>query len=166
MEFQFQPNKAFFRLGKYSVVYVVFTLLLVKLAKPEAFNLSPYMIIGALLVFAIPILAMFIQYVINDWKTSFKFEKASEIVLYTKNCKSRTYSIDQIRSIVLFCTPGRSRKGGFSFLWQDDFFYYKFEFENGESFVVTSMLVNYRLINPANFKGLNYQRKIVFFPFL
>ena len=166
MEFQFSSKTAFIRFGKYVVVYVLFTLLLVRLGKPDAFDLDPYIFVGVLLIFAIPILLMFIQYLFNDWNAAFKFEKSNNLICFTKNGKGQTFTLDQITSIELCCTPGKARKGGISFLWQDDFFYYKFAFQSGELFVVTSLTLKNKLINPINFKGLPYNRKLMFFAFL
>jgi len=165
MQFKFNSSKPLLRFLRDIIIFIILVLLFFLISKKE-FPQSIYLIIGVLFIIILPIIVLFMQYYYNDYRSIFIFEKSNNILSYKKGSINLNYTIDQIKFIELTGTAARLRKDGVNVFWQNDFFYYTFYFIDGRSVIITSVLLNWKLVNEANFKGIDFKKKVRFFPFL
>lgn len=165
MSFKFNGIRALLRLVK-MLIYIAILLAIFALLDKRFRLQDAGLLIGVVLALLSPIFFLFLQYFLNDNRTLFLFEKASDKLLYRKRNKERIYLFSDITNIEIGVPPGRARKDSFAIYPQDDYFFYKFFLKNGDTITITSLLLNGKLLNPANFKDIPVKRKIYFFPFL
>jgi hypothetical protein len=145
-----------------SLILIVFLIFLISKGHiPKA-----DILFGVLIASQIPTFILFIQYYINDNKSEFSFEKSENKIVYCKGVKSCTYTFEQVKLIQLTGTASRLRKDGIPLFSTDAYFYYKFFFVDGNSIILTSLILNGKLINEANFRGIHFQKQRKFFSFL
>ena len=118
------------------------------------------------LALQIPNYIIFIQYYINDYEAEFVFEKAGNRIVYTKKNKILTYSFEDVKLIQLTATAARLKKNGIQMFTKDQFFFYKVAFTDGNTIILTSLLLGGKIINETNFKNMNFKKEAVFFSFL
>ena len=165
MEWKFNPHKPILRFIKYVTVYIAIVFLLFY-AYFGYFPDNIFFAIGLLIVLEIPVYILFFQYYFHDRKAEFIWEKGKNHLLLIKGESKLEYSIDEITKIELTATAAKLRKNTLNIFWNDDFFNYKFHFRDGSSIIITSVILNWKLINEANFKNLPLTKKAKFFSFL
>lgn len=163
MQFRFNPVRSVFRFFRFIGTLVILILLFFLVSNKKIPNAD--IIFGVLLASQIPAIIIFIQYFINDYKSEFFFEKPNNSLRYIKGKKSYTYTIEQIKKIQIVATASRLKKEGIPLFIKDDFFYYKIYFDDEKSIIVTSLLLNGKLINAVNFNNINFEKHTKFFPF-
>ena len=62
--------------------------------------------------------------------------------------------------------PGLAKKRNIPIFPQDDYVYYRIHLTNGSHIILTSLLLKGKLINEVNFKGIEFKKKVVVYPFL
>jgi hypothetical protein len=164
MEFKFRPSRSIFRFLTLNISLVLIVYLLFLISNRSIPKVA--LIFGVIIATQLPTFILFIQYYINDYKTEFIFKKSENILIYNKGTKNYTYSSEQVSLIQLTARASRLRKNGIRLFLSDDFFYYKFFFTDGKSIILSSLILNGKLINEANFKNMNFQKQAKFFPFL
>ena len=80
--------------------------------------------------------------------------------------ETKRYSISELEHISCLSTPTYKKKGDLKLYPQDDYFHYNFHFANGDTVTITSLLIKGRLINEANFKGIEFRKQTAFLPFI
>jgi len=124
------------------------------------------LLFGVILAFQIPDYIIFIQYYFNDYKAEFVFEKSNNRIEYTKKGKTYTYAVEEVNLIKLTATSARLKRNGIQMFTKDQFFYYQLVFFDGKTVILTSLLLDGKIINEANFKNMNFKKESKFFSFL
>jgi hypothetical protein len=161
MEYIFKPVKPILRFLKYFLSYILLVVLFFFLSK-KSLTSNAFLVLGVLISLQIPSIILFIQYYINDYNSSFSFEKSNNQICYEKGKKKVIYTIEQLKLIELTVTKPRLKKN--NTLLKDDFFYYTFSFMDGSSVIITSVILNGKMINEANFNKMNFKKNIKFYP--
>lgn len=163
MRFVFNPYRAFLVWIKSLVITLVLGAIVVLVLRK-----SPEFIKFALIVVAItevPIVIIFIQYFRNDNKASFAISFVERKIDFQNRVQKISISFDDIEQIEYNLPPGLAGKGSFKWYPQDDYFYLSFILKDGSTFIVTSLLVQEKLLR-SKFHNVPAKRKISFFPFL
>lgn len=165
MEFKFQFSKiASFFLKKivvWIILILVFSFFYSDLVKKEI-KIFSILITVALL----PTGILFIQYVVNDWKSALIFNRRDGLIEYRKNNVHLKYKISDLERVELVVPPGQASNSEISLYPQDSYFYYVLHFTSKDKVVITSLLLGGKKINPVNMKEIKIEERVVFFPFL
>jgi hypothetical protein len=123
-------------------------------------------ILGVIIAFELPITCLFLQYLRMDYGASFYFDRGQNVIEYKKGSESKSYTVGELVRVNCLVSPTYKKKGDLKLYPQDDYFHYNFHFINGDTITITSLLIQGRLINEANFRDIDFVKKTAFIPFI
>lgn len=164
MLFTFKQRKVIFTFLRLNIGLLVFVLWLYVVLKGRVPDLD--LLLGVFFATRIPLLVLFISYYLNDHKSEFSFERSKNALLYVNGCQRKSFTFDQIKSITLTASGSRLRKDLIRNFLAEEYFYYQIFLTNGDSIVITSLLLDGKLIKDINFKGIEIQKERKVYCFL